>query len=135
KRVWVFFAEGQRSLPHPHVPKKMRTAPLFRSRHLPRRRFRSTTIVSTTRQFGRYPDAVLQKRHDFAQVGKFSLTNLTTRVSIFAESDVREPIALDAQPSETELRFFAISSLIVPALFLIQRRDGEVAEWSKALPC
>lgn len=25
--------------------------------------------------------------------------------------------------------------LIVPALFFIQRRDGEVAEWSKALPC
>ncbi|MER8751783.1 hypothetical protein NKH57_21335 [Mesorhizobium sp. M1050] len=25
--------------------------------------------------------------------------------------------------------------LIVPALFFIQRRNGEVAEWSKALPC
>ena len=25
--------------------------------------------------------------------------------------------------------------LIVPTLFFIQRRDGEVAEWSKALPC
>ncbi len=25
--------------------------------------------------------------------------------------------------------------LIVPPLFFIQRRDGEVAEWSKALPC
>ncbi|WP_320225480.1 hypothetical protein [Mesorhizobium captivum] len=25
--------------------------------------------------------------------------------------------------------------LIVAALFFIQRRDGEVAEWSKALPC
>ncbi|MER8658752.1 hypothetical protein [Mesorhizobium sp. M0847] len=25
--------------------------------------------------------------------------------------------------------------LIVPALFSIQRRNGEVAEWSKALPC
>lgn len=27
------------------------------------------------------------------------------------------------------------SLLIVPALFFIQRRNGEVAEWSKALPC
>ncbi|WP_206534774.1 hypothetical protein, partial [Mesorhizobium sp. M7A.F.Ca.CA.001.13.1.1] len=25
--------------------------------------------------------------------------------------------------------------LIVPALFFIHRRNGEVAEWSKALPC
>ncbi|MCV3210400.1 hypothetical protein OEZ53_27470 [Mesorhizobium sp. YC-2] len=25
--------------------------------------------------------------------------------------------------------------LIVPTLFFIQRRNGEVAEWSKALPC
>jgi hypothetical protein len=25
--------------------------------------------------------------------------------------------------------------LIVPALFFIHRRYGEVAEWSKALPC
>ncbi|WP_263483978.1 MULTISPECIES: hypothetical protein [unclassified Mesorhizobium] len=35
-------------------------------------------------------------------------------------------------------RFFAdyrAGLLIVPALFFIQRRDGEVAEWSKALPC
>lgn len=27
------------------------------------------------------------------------------------------------------------SLLIVPALFFIQRLNGEVAEWSKALPC
>ncbi|WP_292414506.1 hypothetical protein [Mesorhizobium sp.] len=29
----------------------------------------------------------------------------------------------------------AAGLLIVPTLFFIQRRDGEVAEWSKALPC
>lgn len=36
------------------------------------------------------------------------------------------------------LLFFHINDaglLIVPALFFIQRRNGEVAEWSKALPC
>ena len=36
------------------------------------------------------------------------------------------------------LRFFGdygAGLLIVPALFFIHRRDGEVAEWSKALPC
>lgn len=35
-------------------------------------------------------------------------------------------------------RFFkdnSASLLIVPALFFIHRRNGEVAEWSKALPC
>ncbi|WP_281061515.1 MULTISPECIES: hypothetical protein [unclassified Mesorhizobium] len=30
---------------------------------------------------------------------------------------------------------YAAGLLIVPTLFFIQRRDGEVAEWSKALPC
>ena len=37
-----------------------------------------------------------------------------------------------------EIGFFGdngASLLIVPALFFIQRRNGEVAEWSKALPC
>ncbi|MFB9345399.1 hypothetical protein ACFFTN_26270, partial [Aminobacter aganoensis] len=34
KRVWVFFAEGQRSLPHPRL-KKMRTALPLRPRHYP----------------------------------------------------------------------------------------------------
>ncbi|WP_292361117.1 hypothetical protein, partial [Mesorhizobium sp.] len=61
KRVWVFFAEGQRSLPHPHLPKKMRTAPLLRTRPLPRRRRRSTTIVSAEALSGRYPRTLLHK--------------------------------------------------------------------------
>ncbi|PBB93400.1 hypothetical protein CK215_05420 [Mesorhizobium sp. WSM3864] len=30
---------------------------------------------------------------------------------------------------------YGAGMLIVPMLFFIQRRDGEVAEWSKALPC
>ena len=30
---------------------------------------------------------------------------------------------------------YGASLLIVLAVFFIQRRDGEVAEWSKALPC
>ncbi|MER8541569.1 hypothetical protein NKH17_19255 [Mesorhizobium sp. M1334] len=37
-----------------------------------------------------------------------------------------------------EARFFDDSDtslLIVAALFFIHRRNGEVAEWSKALPC
>ncbi|AZO09058.1 hypothetical protein EJ074_08005 [Mesorhizobium sp. M3A.F.Ca.ET.080.04.2.1] len=37
-----------------------------------------------------------------------------------------------------ELQIFGVYGarlLIVSALFFIQRRDGEVAEWSKALPC
>jgi hypothetical protein len=32
-------------------------------------------------------------------------------------------------------RYYDAGLLIVPALFFIQRRNGEVAEWSKALPC
>ena len=41
-------------------------------------------------------------------------------------------------PRVGALLFFHINDaglLIVPALFFIQRRNGEVAEWSKALPC
>ena len=41
-------------------------------------------------------------------------------------------------PKLTAKRFFGdygAGLLIVPTLFFIQRRDGEVAEWSKALPC
>jgi hypothetical protein len=40
--------------------------------------------------------------------------------------------------TSAEAGFFSDSGaglLIVPALFFIQRRNGEVAEWSKALPC
>ncbi|UVK38098.1 hypothetical protein LHFGNBLO_005227 [Mesorhizobium sp. AR10] len=44
----------------------------------------------------------------------------------------------DEGGASTEAGFFDNSGaglLIVPALFFIQRRNGEVAEWSKALPC
>lgn len=43
-----------------------------------------------------------------------------------------------AKPRSGTLLFFHINDaglLIVPPLFFIHRRNGEVAEWSKALPC
>ncbi|RUU36852.1 hypothetical protein [Mesorhizobium sp.] len=51
---------------------------------------------------------------------------------IAAESPHRESAV------STEAGFFndnRAGLLIVPALFFIHRRNGEVAEWSKALPC
>ncbi|WP_146767911.1 hypothetical protein [Mesorhizobium atlanticum] len=54
----------------------------------------------------------------------------------------RQAIAAESPPEnggrERTCRFFddyGAGLLIVPPLFFIQRRDGEVAEWSKALPC
>ncbi|MEZ2332721.1 hypothetical protein AB6802_23610 [Mesorhizobium sp. RCC_202] len=38
-------------------------------------------------------------------------------------------------PAKTIFDDYVAGLLIVPALFFIHRRDGEVAEWSKALPC
>ena len=46
---------------------------------------------------------------------------------------VRRP--LSQLPAEGFFGDYGAGLLIVPALFFIQRRDGEVAEWSKALPC
>jgi hypothetical protein len=43
------------------------------------------------------------------------------------------PDALPSAMSGTVTRTTAL--LIVAPLFFIQRRTGEVAEWSKALPC
>ncbi|RWM18102.1 MAG: hypothetical protein EOR72_05995 [Mesorhizobium sp.] len=38
-------------------------------------------------------------------------------------------------PARRFLGDYGAGLLIVRKLFFIQRRDGEVAEWSKALPC
>ncbi|CDX27390.1 hypothetical protein MPL3356_680002 [Mesorhizobium plurifarium] len=42
---------------------------------------------------------------------------------------------LSQLPAEGFFGDYGAGLLIVPTLFFIQRRDGEVAEWSKALPC
>jgi hypothetical protein len=45
------------------------------------------------------------------------------------------PHRLPKLPAKRFFGYYVAGLLIVPTLFFIQRRDGEVAEWSKALPC
>ncbi|MER9477767.1 hypothetical protein, partial [Mesorhizobium sp. M0520] len=153
KRVWVFFAEGQRSLPHPH----------YRKRCAPRRSFKPDithetaafnhdrtgkrfvlalypSVVAQMTRFGLTPKAPVNQQ-PFASRSKRRIPAMVGLKCDHGPS--REPgncrrIATSPGGALAKGRFFkdnSASLLIVPALFFIHRRNGEVAEWSKALPC
>jgi hypothetical protein len=95
------------------------------------------------------PGSLLQKSHDLGPPGKISFTSArpAARRADGKQAHVESPMWLEVEaPDDAERRGgtglcakpaldSALSLLIVPGLFFIHRGAGEVAEWSKALPC
>src|SRR5690606_33386615 len=143
------FAEGQRSLPHPQFSKKMRLnapSPNMTIRIAVRG---STEFKSPAALHARYPKSVLHKCHDFQHRGKEALTSGNGNGRIDKPDGPQSP-CLGPNPSESpriacfrhpadanaECFFAGAESLIdCRAGFLYPAVNGEVAEWSKALPC
>src|SRR5690606_34671961 len=139
------YAEGQRSLPHPQSTKKTRLRAPSSEPTLPKPPAHSTRIRSAGAFRACYPPPMLQKSHVFAMSGKFSLTIRASEAPATpcserfcagsGESARRDGDFAAATPHMCPIGNVGLGRLISRRVFFIHQRAGEVAEWSKALPC